>query len=78
MRKKFVASLPGLHTHPFKLSDLGLGIGANMGETTLVPVLPLELEVQLLQDLIDPAKTPLVSQGTRDAAGILLAKRRQT
>ena len=77
MRKKFVASLPGLDTHPFKLSDLGLGIDIAASEPVLAPELPLELELQLLLDLADPEKTPLVSQGTREAAAILLARRGQ-
>lgn len=78
MKKKFVASLPGLNTHSFKLSDANavLGIGRGTRETSPFAALPLELEEQLLLDLIDPAKTPLVSQETRDAAGILLASRR--
>lgn len=78
MKKKFVASLPGLDTHPFKLSDVGLGLKVAASKTMPIPELPLELELQLLLDLADPDKTPLVSQLTRDAAVMLLAKRGHT
>jgi hypothetical protein len=78
MTKKIYASLPGLTTHSFRLSHVAFS--PEEMERRLAPVvkLPLDLELQLLRDLVDPEKTPLVSQKTREAANILLANRELT
>lgn len=75
MTKKIYASLPGLTTHPFRVSHIAITPEEVERELVSVVGLPLDLELQLLRDLADPEKTPRVSQKTRQAANLLLAKR---
>lgn len=73
MKKRYHYSLPGMSSHPMTqmLTQYFAGV---VRVTVSGQEWPLELELQLLSDLADQSKTPLVSKKTRDAATLLLSK----